>query len=83
MLFNFINVVSSTDEFSAIATGWDPKSLPMPLAKLQPLIKAQVVAASLAGEIHVAEDTEKAIVGVALWFGPGREMFERRVFHHV
>lgn len=44
----------------------------------EPLNRSQVVAGSLAGEIYVAEDTAtKSIVGVAIWFGPGRDMYDR------
>jgi hypothetical protein len=31
----------------------------------------------MAGELYIAESSGKDVVGVALWFGPGREMFDR------
>lgn len=38
----------------------------------------QVVAGSLAGEVYVAKTTgTDRIIGAAVWFGPGREMFDR------
>ncbi|KAH6873671.1 acyl-CoA N-acyltransferase [Coprinopsis sp. MPI-PUGE-AT-0042] len=38
---------------------------------------ATVVAGSLGGEVYLAETKDnKKIIGVAVWFGPGREMFD-------
>lgn len=46
--------------------------------KLQPeQNRSQLVACSIAGKIYVAEDMEGSIIGVALWFGPGREIYDR------
>jgi len=43
----------------------------------EPLNRAHVVAGSLAGEIYVAEDTAtKNIIGVCIWFGPGRDLYD-------
>lgn len=42
-------------------------------------MKYHLVAGALAGEIYVAEDNTKAIVGAALWFGPGQEAFDRYI----
>jgi len=38
--------------------------------------EAQVIACAIAGELYVAESPSKDVIGVALWFGPGREMFD-------
>ncbi|EIM79542.1 uncharacterized protein STEHIDRAFT_116446 [Stereum hirsutum FP-91666 SS1] len=49
--------------------------------------RAQLLACSLAGEIYVAEDDAGRMIGVALWFGPGRDIYDREqrrlilVFH--
>ena len=37
---------------------------------------ATVVAGSLGGEVYFAETEGGRIAGVAVWFGPGREMFD-------
>ncbi|RDB14728.1 hypothetical protein Hypma_016425 [Hypsizygus marmoreus] len=58
------------DEFTAIVLGRNP-------ALVYDFCHAQVVAANLAGEIYVAESTDtKELIGSALWFGPGRVMFD-------
>ena len=41
--------------------------------------RSTVVAGLLGGEVYVAENASQDIVGVAVWFGPGREMFDRSV----
>ncbi|TEB20737.1 hypothetical protein FA13DRAFT_1819955 [Coprinellus micaceus] len=38
--------------------------------------RSTVVAGLLGGEVYVAENANKDIIGVAVWFGPGREMFD-------
>jgi hypothetical protein len=37
---------------------------------------ATVVAGSLGGEVYLAETEDHKIIGIAVWFGPGREMFD-------
>lgn len=39
--------------------------------------RSQLVAASLGGQVYVAENVENKIVAVALWFPPGREIYDR------
>jgi hypothetical protein len=55
----------------AIAHGHDPDLL-------LPFKKYEMIAGSIAGEIYVAENAATGtIIGAAIWFGPGREMFDR------
>lgn len=46
-----------------------------------PFWKSNVIAGLLGGEVYVAEtfDAPKKIVGCAVWFGPGRAMYDRFV----
>ncbi|RDB25813.1 hypothetical protein Hypma_006557 [Hypsizygus marmoreus] len=63
-------IAFAEDEFTAIVLGRNP-------VLVYDFCYAQVVAAKLAGEIFVAESTvTKELIGAALWFGPGREMFD-------
>jgi hypothetical protein len=36
----------------------------------------KVTAGFMAGEVYVAEDAANNYIGVAIWFGPGRQMFD-------
>jgi hypothetical protein len=58
------------DQATAIITGHDPELF-------YPFFKYQILAGKLGGEIFVAEDTTKTLVGVGVWFGPGRAMFDK------
>ncbi|TFK35079.1 hypothetical protein BDQ12DRAFT_737807 [Crucibulum laeve] len=35
-----------------------------------------IIAGLLGGEVYVAEDVDKTIVGVAAWYGPGRALYD-------
>lgn len=56
------------DKFVHIVTGHDP-------ALYVPFFKSQVVAAVIDGVIYVAQDATGRLIGAAVWFGPGQEMF--------
>lgn len=59
------------DDGLAIVYGRDPDLL-------FPFQKFGAIAASLAGELCVAEDAVTGtIIGTATWFGPGRGLFDR------
>ena len=47
---------------------------------LPALNRSQIVAGSLAGEIYVAEDEKNTVIGGAVWFGPGRELYDRLAY---
>ncbi|KAJ7123612.1 hypothetical protein C8R44DRAFT_670203 [Mycena epipterygia] len=67
----------STDAFTAIVTGNSPDSPEAnPLAR--PLCRSTAIAGLLGGEVYVAEtmDTPAKIVGCALWFRPGRALYD-------
>jgi hypothetical protein len=55
----------------AVETGNDPVAT-------EALMRAVVAAGVMAGEVYVACDGrgDENIVGVAVWFPPGREMFD-------
>jgi hypothetical protein len=65
-----------SDLFTAIVTGHDPKAEDM--SYIGPFWVSTVVAGLLGGEVWVAEteDTEKKIIGCAVWFGPGHTMYD-------
>jgi hypothetical protein len=67
------------DLFIAIASGHDPKGIDT--SYVGPLCKSVVVAGLVGGEVYVAEatDTQKKIVGCAVWFGPGHTLYDRYV----
>ena len=44
-----------------------------------PFVNAVLLAGTIEGEIHVAEDANGTIVGGAVWFGPGAEFCHRSV----
>jgi hypothetical protein len=46
---------------------------------LSAINRSQLIAGRLAGQIYVAEDEDGRVVGAAVWFGPGREMYDRYV----
>lgn len=63
-------LINSPDKFVHIVTAHDP-------ALYVPFFKSQVVAATIDGVIYVAKDARGALIGAAVWFGPGQEMFAR------
>jgi hypothetical protein len=67
---------ASSDLFTAIVTGHDPKVEDM--SYIGPFWVSTVVAGLLGGEVWVAEtdDTEKKVIGCAVWFGPGHTMYD-------
>jgi hypothetical protein len=48
---------------------------------LPALNRSQIVSGSLAGEIYVAENENNSIIGGAVWFGPGRDLYDRFAYH--
>jgi len=69
---NATNVLATAfekDECAAIFTTRDPKMA-------VPFHRMKVTAGFLAGEVHVAEDADDNVIGVAIWFPPGREMLD-------
>lgn len=63
-------LINFPDKFVHIVTAHDP-------ALYVPFFKSQVVAATIDGVIYVAKDARGALIGAAVWFGPGQEMFAR------
>lgn len=63
-------LINSPDKFVHIVTAHDP-------ALYVPFFKSQVVTATIDGVIYVAKDIRGALIGAAVWFGPGQEMFTR------
>ncbi|KAJ7471679.1 hypothetical protein B0H11DRAFT_2039523 [Mycena galericulata] len=64
------------DVFTAVVTGHDPKADDM--SYIGPFWGSTVVAGLLGGEVWVAEtgNSEKKIIGCAVWFGPGHTMYD-------
>ncbi|KAJ7264199.1 hypothetical protein C8J57DRAFT_1332048 [Mycena rebaudengoi] len=65
-----------TDVFVAIVTGHDPNGTDT--GYVGPFCITTVVCGLLGGEVYVAEtnDAARKIVGCAVWFGPGRSMYD-------
>lgn len=61
-----------TDGFIKMTIGRDPELV-------VPFVNAVLLAGTIEGEIHVAEDANGTIVGGAVWFGPGSEFCHRLV----
>lgn len=57
------------DTFTEIVTNWDYDFF-------IEFWSTVVIAGSLAGEIYFAETPDKKIIGVSVWFGPGRVMYD-------
>jgi len=69
---NATNVLAAAfekDDCTAIFIGRDPKMF-------IPFQRMKVTAGFMAGEVYVAEDAKGNFIGVAIWFPPGREMFD-------
>jgi hypothetical protein len=66
-----------SDLFTAVVTG--KRELGGSQELSGPFWKSTVIAGLLGGEVWVAETltTPKKIVGCAVWFGPGRAMYDR------
>ena len=58
-----------SDKFVHIVISHDPNLY-------VPFFRSQVVAAALEGVIYVAKNSDGLFVGVAIWFGPGQEMWQ-------
>ncbi|KAJ6543328.1 hypothetical protein B0H10DRAFT_2389749 [Mycena sp. CBHHK59/15] len=65
----------NSDLFTTVVTAHDPKGTDS--SHVGPFWKSTVVAGLLGGEVYVAEttDPQKKIVGCAVWFGPGHNLF--------
>jgi hypothetical protein len=61
-----------SDGFIKMTIGRDPELV-------VPFVNAVLLAGTIEGEIHVAEDANGTIVGGAVWFGPGSEFCHRLV----
>ncbi|KIK52783.1 hypothetical protein GYMLUDRAFT_49744 [Collybiopsis luxurians FD-317 M1] len=48
---------------------------------LQQFHRSLVVAGLLGGEVYLAESPMKEVLGAAIWFGPGRELFDSEDQH--
>ncbi|KAJ6529039.1 hypothetical protein DFH09DRAFT_156361 [Mycena vulgaris] len=79
-LQNIVDVLTrafQTDPFMAIVTGHPPNSSEInPLAR--PMCTSTPLSGLMGGEVFVAETTDKSpkIVGCAIWFGPGRQLYD-------
>lgn len=58
------------DEFTAVLTNHDKEFY-------GDFWVSTTIAGFLAGEVYLAEDQDGNIAGVAVWFPPGREMYDR------
>ncbi|KAK7013815.1 N-acetyltransferase domain-containing protein [Favolaschia claudopus] len=67
----------SEDTFAAVVTGHDPQIPSTMNERLGAFFMSNVIAGLMGGEVYVAEalDTPE-IIGCAVWFGPGRAMFD-------
>ncbi|KAK7043383.1 N-acetyltransferase domain-containing protein [Favolaschia claudopus] len=67
----------SEDIFAAVVTGHDPQIPSNMNERLGSFFMSNVIAGLMGGEVYVAEalDTQE-IIGCAVWFGPGRAMFD-------
>ncbi|EGO00015.1 hypothetical protein SERLA73DRAFT_72773 [Serpula lacrymans var. lacrymans S7.3] len=68
-VISVLNEAFSQDKFSNLISYHDNEVL----GQIQ---RSQVVAASIAGDIYAAEDINKTVVGAAVWFEPGRTLFD-------
>ncbi|KAJ7260304.1 hypothetical protein B0H12DRAFT_1048525 [Mycena haematopus] len=63
-----------SDFFTAVITGHDPTGTDT--SHVGPFWKSTVIAGLLGGEVYVAETIDEKIIGCAVWFGPGRTMYD-------
>jgi len=66
---NVLTAAFEKDDCTAIFIGRDPEMA-------APFHRMKLTAGFIAGEVYFAEDAENNVIGVAVWFGPGREMFD-------
>ncbi|KAK7464747.1 hypothetical protein VKT23_005954 [Stygiomarasmius scandens] len=73
-----LDAAFAEDHFTLVCIGGKPTSNGQVEADLDLMYdwnKAPVIAALLAGEVHVAETFDHGISGAAVWFGPGQDLF--------